>query len=96
MHHFYKEQPALNIGNPEVQDEILRIMGFWLELGRAGFWFDAAPLLIKEVGIDAASSDDLKHFLERMREFLAARRVDAILLAETNISPNQIPVYLVV
>ncbi len=76
-----------------MQDEILRIMGFWLELGVSGFRIDAAPFLIEEVSIDDANSVDLKHFLERMREFVTARRADAILLAEANISPEQIPVY---
>lgn len=93
LHHFYKEQPDLNIGNPEVQEEILRIMGFWLELGVSGFRIDAAHFLIKNVGIDGASSEDLILFLERMREFVTARRADAILLAEANVSPDQIPVY---
>lgn len=93
LHHFYKEQPDLNIGNPDVQDEILRIMGFWLQLGVSGFRIDAAPFLIEEVGIDGVSSNDLKQFLERMREFLAARRTDAILLAEANVTSDQIPVY---
>lgn len=37
LHHFYKEQPDLNIGNPEVREEILHIMGFWLALGVSGF-----------------------------------------------------------
>jgi len=93
LHHFYKEQPDLNIGNPKVQDEILRIMGFWLELGVSGFRIDAASFLIEEVGIKGVTSEDLKHFLERMRAFLAARRADAILLAEANVSPDEISVY---
>lgn len=93
LHHFYKEQPDLNIGNPQVQDEILRIMGFWLELGVSGFRIDAAPFLIEEVGIDNASLVDLKDFLERMREFVTTRQADAILLAEANVSPAKIPVY---
>ena len=33
FHRFYDFQPDLNIGNPAVRDEILKIMGFWLELG---------------------------------------------------------------
>ncbi|MCT7949785.1 alpha-amylase family protein [Ancylothrix sp. C2] len=93
LHHFYKEQPDLNIANPKVQEEILRIMGFWLELGVSGFRIDAAPFLIEEVGMENAHLFDLKQFLERMREFLANRSADAILLAEANVSPDQIPVY---
>ena len=33
FHRFYKQQPDLNIDNPAVQEEIFRIMTFWLELG---------------------------------------------------------------
>ncbi len=93
LHHFYKEQPDLNIGNPEVQAEILRIMGFWLKLGVSGFRIDAAPFLIKDVGIANTSPEELQRFLQQMREFVAARQSDAILLAEANVSPEQIPIY---
>jgi len=30
LHRFYKFQPDLNIDNPEVRDEIARIIGFWM------------------------------------------------------------------
>ncbi|QYO64152.1 alpha-amylase family glycosyl hydrolase [Leptolyngbya sp. 7M] len=33
LHHFYKEQPDLNLSNPVVRDEIRKIIQFWLELG---------------------------------------------------------------
>ena len=44
---FYKFQPDLNIANPEVRDEIARILGFWMELGLSGFRVDAVPFLIE-------------------------------------------------
>lgn len=93
LHHFYKEQPDLNIGNPEVQEEILRIMGFWLELGVSGFRIDAAPFVIEDVGLSNISDDDLQHFLQHMREFVTSRQSDAILLAEANVPPDKISVY---
>lgn len=46
LHKFHREQPDLNIANPRVREEILRIVGFWLRLGVAGFRVDAAPFLI--------------------------------------------------
>ncbi|MFC6680378.1 alpha-amylase family glycosyl hydrolase [Nonomuraea ferruginea] len=49
LHSFYKHQPDLNMGNPEVRDEISRILGFWMELGLAGFRVDAVPFLIENV-----------------------------------------------
>ena len=33
FHRFYRSQPDLNITNASVRDEIVKVMGFWLELG---------------------------------------------------------------
>ncbi|MFB2877942.1 alpha-amylase family protein [Floridanema aerugineum] len=93
LHHFYKEQPDLNIGNPKVQEEIRKIMGFWLELGVSGFRIDAAPFLIKGIGIEGANPEELEGFLAEMHSFLVSRRGDAVLLAEANVASENIPVY---
>src|SRR4026208_1806429 len=45
FHRFYDFQPDLNTSNPEVQDEILKIMGFWIQSGVSGFRMDAVPSL---------------------------------------------------
>ena len=37
FHRFYDFQPDLNTANPDVQAEILKIMGFWLQLGVVRF-----------------------------------------------------------
>ncbi|HEY9761856.1 MAG TPA: alpha-amylase family protein [Trichocoleus sp.] len=92
LHHFYKEQPDLNISNPAVQDEIRKIMGFWLQLGVSGFRADAVPYLLKNVGVEA-EHDVLGNFLTKMRQFLSERRSDAVLLAEANVDPDLSPVY---
>lgn len=93
LHHFYKEQPDLNMANPKVQEEIRKIMGFWLELGVSGFRIDAAHFLIKGIGIEGASAEKLQHFLTEMREFITSRKGDAVLLAEANVTPEQIQIY---
>ncbi|QUS35488.1 alpha-amylase family glycosyl hydrolase [Falsirhodobacter algicola] len=41
-HPFLKEQPALNLHNPEVMDHLLAEMRFWTDLGIDGFRIDAA------------------------------------------------------
>lgn len=41
MHTFLKEQPQLNVANPEVQDALLGAARFWLERGVDGFRLDA-------------------------------------------------------
>jgi maltose alpha-D-glucosyltransferase/alpha-amylase len=89
FHRFYDFQPDLNTANPDVQAEILRIMGFWLELGVSGFRMDAVPFVIAEKGADI-DGKPIEHFnmLRTFREFLQWRRGDAIILAEANILPE--------
>src|ERR1043165_455342 len=52
FHRFYKFQPDLNTQNPEVQEEIRKIMGFYLQLGVCGFRMDAIPFVIQTKGAD--------------------------------------------
>ena len=40
LHNFLKEQPDLNVHNPDVQDELLAIARFWLDRGVDGFRLD--------------------------------------------------------
>jgi maltose alpha-D-glucosyltransferase/alpha-amylase len=50
FHRFYDFQPDLNTSNPRVQAEILKIMGFWIQLGVSGFRMDAVPFVIATKG----------------------------------------------
>jgi len=47
-HAFLKEQPDLNWRNPEVQEEMLDVMRFWLEKGVDGFRVDVMWHMIKD------------------------------------------------
>ena len=40
LHNFLKEQPDLNLHNPDVQDELLSVVRFWLDRGVDGFRLD--------------------------------------------------------
>ncbi len=48
LHNFLISQPDLNLRNPEVQDEMLRILRFWLDRGVDGFRLDAANSYIHD------------------------------------------------
>ena len=50
FHRFYDFQPDLNTSHPDVQAEILKIMGFWIQLGVSGFRMDAVPFIISTKG----------------------------------------------
>jgi maltose alpha-D-glucosyltransferase/alpha-amylase len=89
FHRFYDFQPDLNTSNPEVQAEILKIMGFWLQLGVSGFRMDAVPFVIAEKGADAGQKP-LEHYdmLREFSQFLTWREGEAIILAEANVLPG--------
>jgi maltose alpha-D-glucosyltransferase/alpha-amylase len=88
FHRFYEFQPDLNTANPEVQAEILKIMGFWLQLGVSGFRMDAVPFVIAKKGADQKRAEEQYDMLRRFREFLQWREGDAIILAEANVLPR--------
>ncbi len=88
FHRFYEFQPDLNTSNPAVQAEILKIMGYWLQLGVSGFRMDAVPFAISRKGADVKRPVEQYEMLRTFREFLQWRQGDAIILAEANVLPR--------
>ena len=88
FHRFYDFQPDLNTSNPYVQAEILKIMGFWLQLGVSGFRMDAVPFVIAKKGAEQRRPVEQYDMLRGFREFLQWRVGDAIILAEANVLPK--------
>ncbi len=88
FHRFYKFQPDLNMANPQVQREMLKIVGFWLELGVSGFRIDAVPFLIAEEGVNVKTPEPAYDLLRDIRALAQWRKGDAVLLAEANITPE--------
>jgi maltose alpha-D-glucosyltransferase/alpha-amylase len=88
FHRFYDFQPDLNTSNPKVQAEILKIMGFWIQLGVSGFRMDAVPFIIGTKGAAVRVPTEQYDMLRTFREFLSWRQGDAIILAEANVLPK--------
>ena len=88
FHRFYDFQPDLNTSNLEVQAEILKIMGFWIQLGVSGFRMDAVPFVIASKGANVKKPTEQYDMLRRFREFLQWRQGDCIILAEANVLPE--------
>ncbi|MDV3220295.1 alpha-amylase family protein [Intrasporangium sp.] len=96
LHHFYKHQPDLNVLNPDVQEEIARTIGFWLELGVSGFRVDAVPFLFTPDTVPADGhtvSFDPKRYLGDIRKYVTRRLGDALLLGEVNLPYQQQKTY---
>jgi maltose alpha-D-glucosyltransferase / alpha-amylase len=89
FHRFYEFQPDLNIDNPQVRDEIKRIVTYWLRLGVAGFRVDAVPFLIeKPMPGRSGGRLEFRH-LRELHDTVRWNRGDSILLGEANIVPRE-------
>jgi maltose alpha-D-glucosyltransferase / alpha-amylase len=88
FHRFYEFQPDLNTAHPEVQAEIFKIMGFWIQLGVSGFRMDAVPFVIATKGPEIVEPVEVFDMLRELREFLTWRQGDAIVLGEANVLPK--------
>lgn len=89
FHRFYEFQPDLNMQNPEVRAEMLKIMNFWIQLGVSGFRLDAVPFVIKMHEHRPEESEVEYRMLRTIREFTQWRRGDCVLLAEANVPAEE-------
>jgi maltose alpha-D-glucosyltransferase/alpha-amylase len=92
-HRFFSHQPDLNYENPEVQDEMLRVLRFWLDLGIDGFRLDAVPYLYEEEGTNCENLARTHEYLQRVRDEVDASYPDRVLLAEANQWPEDVVEY---
>jgi maltose alpha-D-glucosyltransferase / alpha-amylase len=89
FHRFYDFQPDLDMDNPRVREEVRRIMGFWLQLGVAGFRVDAVPFVLEKPPRGRSKPQIHFEYLREFREFLQWRVGDAVLLGEANVPPDE-------
>jgi len=83
-HRFYSSQPDLNYDNPDVQEAMLDIMRYWLDLGIDGFRVDAVPYLIEREDTNCENLNETHAYLKKMRRFVDDNYPNAIMLAEAN------------
>ena len=92
-HRFYSSQPDLNFENPEVQEEMLKILSFWLDLGIDGFRADAVPYLYEREGTNCENLPETHAYLKRIRSYMEEHYPGRILLAEANQWPEDVMPY---
>ena len=66
-HRFFSHQPDLNYDNPEVQEAMLDVLRFWLDLGLDGFRLDAVPYLFEREGTNCENLPETHAYLKRVR-----------------------------
>jgi maltose alpha-D-glucosyltransferase/alpha-amylase len=92
-HRFFAHQPDLNFDNPEVQEAMLNVLRFWLDLGIDGFRLDAVPYLYERDGTNGENLPETHAYLQRVRREVDARYPDRVLLAEANQWPEDVVHY---
>jgi maltose alpha-D-glucosyltransferase / alpha-amylase len=92
-HRFFAHQPDLNYDNPEVQEEMLKVLRFWLDLGLDGFRLDAVPYLYEREGTNGENLPETHEYLKRVRAEIDANYPDRVLLAEANQWPADVVEY---
>ena len=92
-HRFFRHQPDLNYENPAVQDAILEVLRFWLDLGIDGFRLDAVPYLYEAEGTNCENLPATHTYLRRLRREVDAMYPDRVLLAEANQWPADVVQY---
>jgi len=92
-HRFFYHQPDLNYDNPKVQEEILNVVKFWMDLGLDGFRVDAVPYLFEREGTNCENLPESHEFLRKLRKFVDDNYKNKILLAEANQWPEDLRPY---
>jgi maltose alpha-D-glucosyltransferase / alpha-amylase len=92
-HRFFHHQPDLNFDNPDVQEAMLNVLRFWLDLGIDGFRLDAVPYLFEREGTNGENLPETHEYLKRVRAEVEARYPDRVLLAEANQWPEDVVDY---
>ena len=92
-HRFFHHQPDLNFDNPAVQDAMLEVLRFWLDLGLDGFRLDAVPYLYAREGTNCENLPETHAYLKRLRQEIDADYPDRVLLAEANQWPADVVEY---
>ncbi len=92
-HRFFSHQPDLNYHNPEVQQAMLDVMKFWLDIGVDGFRCDAVPYLFEREGTNCENLPETHAFLKKLRAKIEEEYQGRILLAEANQWPADVRLY---
>ncbi|GAA3833701.1 maltose alpha-D-glucosyltransferase [Amycolatopsis tucumanensis] len=92
-HRFFSHQPDLNYENPDVQEAMLDVLRFWLDLGIDGFRLDAVPYLFEQEGTNCENLPRTHEFLKRCRKVVDDEYPGRVLLAEANQWPSDVVEY---
>ncbi len=89
-HRFFSHQPDLNYENPEVQQAMLDVLSYWMDMGIDGFRLDAVPYLFERDGTNCENLPETHAFIKRLRAHINKQYPGRVLLAEANQWPEDV------
>jgi maltose alpha-D-glucosyltransferase/alpha-amylase len=92
-HRFFSHQPDLNYDNPAVQEAMIDVLRFWLDLGIDGFRLDAVPYLFERDDTNCENLTETHQFLRRCRKVIDDEYPGRVMLAEANQWPSDVVEY---
>jgi maltose alpha-D-glucosyltransferase / alpha-amylase len=92
-HRFFSHQPDLNFDNPQVLEEVLKVLRFWLDMGVDALRLDAVPYLVERDGTNCENLGETHAAIKAIREAIDARYDNRMILAEANQPPTAVRPY---
>jgi maltose alpha-D-glucosyltransferase/alpha-amylase len=87
-HRFFHHQPDLNYDNPQVREEIYKVLHHWCAMGVDGFRLDAVPYLFEREGTNGENLPETHGFLKKLRQYVDEHFPGTVFLAEANMWPE--------
>jgi maltose alpha-D-glucosyltransferase/alpha-amylase len=92
-HRFFSHQPDLNFDSPRVIEEVLKAMGFWLDMGVDALRMDAIPYLLERDGTSCENLPESHAVIKAIRATIDANYANRLILAEANQWPADVRPY---
>jgi maltose alpha-D-glucosyltransferase / alpha-amylase len=92
-HRFFSHQPDLNYDNPQVMQEVLKVLRFWFDMGVDGIRLDAIPYLVERDGTNCENLPETHAAIKRIRAEIDEHYENRMILAEANQWPSDVRPY---
>jgi maltose alpha-D-glucosyltransferase/alpha-amylase len=92
-HRFFSHQPDLNYESPQVVEQMLAVLRFWLDLGVDGLRIDAIPYLFEREDTNCENLPETHDIVKRFRREIDENYSGRMILAEANQWPSDVRPY---
>jgi len=92
-HRFYSHQADLNYNNPQVQEEIRKVIDFWFGMGVDAVRLTSVMFLFRREGTNCENLPEVHEYLKELRQYVDRKHPGKVLIAETNLWPEEAAQY---